>query len=214
MTASRPAPLPRTSTARRLSTGVVIAFGLAALALPAISAATALAAGVAIAVTLGNPLPYATHRAARLLLPASVVALGGAMDLAVVARVGVRGVGYTVATLTLCGTFGAALAAAMRVRPRIALLVTLGTAICGGSAIGFVAVAALATWWPALRPAGHVAAWLGARALVLTLFLVGLGLSRASLRAVGPRPLALGVSLWLAVAGTTLAAVKTGLLHP
>jgi len=46
---------------------------------------------------------------------------------------------------------------------------------------------------------------------VVTLFLVGVGLSRESLRAVGPRPLALGVALWLAMGVSTLAAVKAGL---
>jgi uncharacterized membrane protein YadS len=48
-------------------------------------------------------------------------------------------------------------------------------------------------------------------ALVLTLFLIGLSLSRASLRSVGPRPLALGVALWLAISAATLAAIRLGL---
>ncbi len=45
------------------------------------------------------------------------------------------------------------------------------------------------------------------RGLVLTLFLIGAGLSRATLRAVGARPLVQGVLLWAAVAGVSLAAV-------
>jgi len=48
-------------------------------------------------------------------------------------------------------------------------------------------------------------------ALVLTLFLIGLGLSRSNLRAVGARPLALGVGLWLAISAATLAAIRLGL---
>lgn len=44
-------------------------------------------------------------------------------------------------------------------------------------------------------------------ALVLTLFLIGAGLSRATLRAVGARPLVQGVLLWIVVATLTLAAV-------
>lgn len=43
--------------------------------------------------------------------------------------------------------------------------------------------------------------------LVLTLFLIGAGLSRSTLRAVGVRPLVQGVLLWVAVGGLTLLAV-------
>jgi uncharacterized membrane protein YadS len=77
--------------------------------------------------------------------------------------------------------------------------------------LGFVAVAAAATYVPGLRPAGLVVAQGARHALVLTLFLIGLGLSRASLRAVGLRPLALGVALWVAVSVATLAAIRLGL---
>jgi uncharacterized membrane protein YadS len=47
--------------------------------------------------------------------------------------------------------------------------------------------------------------------MVVTLYLIGLGLSRDSLRAVGARPLLLGVSLWIVAAAGTLAAVRFGL---
>lgn len=47
-------------------------------------------------------------------------------------------------------------------------------------------------------------------ALVLTLFLIGAGLSREELRATGARPLAYGVLLWGIVAGATLAVVRWG----
>lgn len=48
---------------------------------------------------------------------------------------------------------------------------------------------------------------LAKRLFSLTLFLIGAGLSLASVRAVGPRSLALGVILWLFISGMTLAAV-------
>jgi len=76
-----------------------------------------------------------------------------------------------------------------------------------------VACAAVATWWPAARPVGSAAAALGQRALVLTLFLIGLGLSRGSVRSVGARPLALGLALWIAMGTATLAAVHAGIVH-
>lgn len=47
--------------------------------------------------------------------------------------------------------------------------------------------------------------------LVLTLFLIGAGLSRSTLRAVGPRPLAQGVLLWVAVSSLTLLVVWQGI---
>lgn len=78
---------------------------------------------------------------------------------------------------------------------------------------GFVAVAAVVTWVPGLREAGAAVAAGGRQLLVATLFLVGAQVSRAALKAVGPRPLVLGALLWLVVAGATLAAVKLGALH-
>lgn len=48
--------------------------------------------------------------------------------------------------------------------------------------------------------------------LVLTLFLIGLGLSRKTLQEVGLRPLILGFSLWVIVDAVCLAAVKIGLI--
>lgn len=70
---------------------------------------------------------------------------------------------------------------------------------------GFVAMAALFTWIPALAPASHVIALLGQRALLLALFLIGLSLSRPALAMVGVRPLLLGILLWIAVGGAALA---------
>ena len=45
--------------------------------------------------------------------------------------------------------------------------------------------------------------------LCVALFLIGAGLSKSSLRAVGPRPLVFGVLLWLIVASATLAAANS-----
>lgn len=70
---------------------------------------------------------------------------------------------------------------------------------------GFVALAALFTWVPALAPLGPAVRGLGQRALVLALYLVGLGLSRPALAVVGLRPLIQGVILWLCVVAGSLA---------
>ena len=80
--------------------------------------------------------------------------------------------------------------------------------------LGFLLAAAATTCLPVVRPAGVVLAAVARQALVLTLFLIGLGLSRQSLKAVGPRPLALGAVLWLVVSCGTLLAVHAGLAAP
>lgn len=66
---------------------------------------------------------------------------------------------------------------------------------------------------PWVRRSGIGDATLAKRALVLTLFLVGAGLSRDALRQVGARPLVLGVALWLGIASASLAALRSGLLR-
>jgi uncharacterized membrane protein YadS len=79
--------------------------------------------------------------------------------------------------------------------------------------LGFVLVAALVTWVPALKEPGAVVAQGARRALVTTLFLVGAGVSRSALRQVGVRPLVLGLVLWVAVSAATLAAITWGWLR-
>jgi uncharacterized integral membrane protein (TIGR00698 family) len=78
--------------------------------------------------------------------------------------------------------------------------------------LGFLAAAAVVTFVPALAAPG---AWIAAasrRSLVLTLFLIGTGISRDALRRIGPRPLVQGVVLWLIVASTTLVLVSRGII--
>jgi uncharacterized integral membrane protein (TIGR00698 family) len=76
--------------------------------------------------------------------------------------------------------------------------------------VGFVVMAAIVTWFPALRPAGLAIAVGAKRVLVVTLFLIGASLTRDALRRVGLRPVALGVALWILAGGVTLAALKAG----
>ena len=114
---------------------------------PQVPAAAALGAGVLLAVVFGNPYQARTCKWTHLLLQASVVALGAGIDLHEVARAGLRGLGYTavgiIGTL-LCGTL---LGRLLRVPRDTSLLITVGTAICGGSAIAAVA--------PVLRAKDH-----------------------------------------------------------
>ena len=309
-----------------LAAFVVPAAALATL-LPWVSSGAALIAGIAIALTLGNPWPAKTRALAHRTLVWSVVGLGAGMNLAVVARVGVHGIAYTAIGITVALALGTFLGRRLRVAGDTSLLVTVGTAICGGSAIaavaptigakehdvsmalvtvfllnaialflfpaighrlhlgqeafglwsalaihdtssvvgaasqygsralevataaklaralwivplvfviarrrrqrdaegagvakakkpwfilGFLAAAALVTFVPALSGAGHLVAALAQRLLAMTLFLIGLGLSRAALRKLGVRPLLQGIGLWLVLGSGTLGAI---LLH-
>ncbi len=74
--------------------------------------------------------------------------------------------------------------------------------------LGFLASAAVVTWIPMLRPAGHIVELVAKRCLVLTLFLIGCNLSAATLKAVGVKALAQALMLWVIVASATLFAIR------
>ena len=296
--------------------------------LPQVSSAIALLLGAILAIAVGNPYLDLTRKYTPKLLSIAVVGLGAGMDLKVVGRVGIDGVGYTFVGIVLSLTLGLLLGKALGVDRPIATLVAVGTAICGGSAIaavapvinakdhdvsvalgtvfllnavalvlfpevgyllhmtqqafglwsalaihdtssvvgatlhygdaalqigttvklaralwivpvtmafgawmrrragqdateqkaakrpwfilGFLAMAALVTYVPALHDAGHWVEWAAKRGLVLTLFLIGLNLTRRTLASVGVRPLIQGALLWMVTAVTTLTAILQG----
>jgi len=302
--------------------------GAAGALLPWTPPWTALLAGAALALTLGNPCAVAAGRTAKWLLQIAVVGLGAGVNLAVVARVGAQGLGYTCAGLGATFALGVWLSRRLGVGAKIAALICAGTGICGGSAIaaaapaigakpeetsaalavvfllngvalivfpvvgtwagldarqfglwcalaihdtssvtgaalthgrealaiattvklaralwivpvalalgfwfrrgagparggapvpwfiaGFVAVSSLFTFVPAVQPAAPAVA-AGARALLtLTLFLIGTGLTRPVLRAIGARPLVHALLLWIAIGSATLAAILAGVIH-
>jgi uncharacterized integral membrane protein (TIGR00698 family) len=319
--------LARGSTPNALATPLLAAGAVLAVA-PFTPAAAALLGGAGIALVAGNPHQQLTRAWTHRLLPFAVVGLGAAMNLRTVASVGLHGLGYTAVSLALVIATGLLLAHLLRVDRTTALLISVGTAICGGSAIaavapvirarehqvsvalatvfllnsaallvfpavghaaglgqgpfglwaalaihdtssvvgagmaygsralevattvklaralwivpvtfalgvfvarersasdagpvkkpwfiaGFVAAAALVTYVPALRLPGQAVAMVANRALVLTLFLIGAGLSRDSVRAVGARPFVQGLLLWILVSAVALGAVHSGLL--
>jgi uncharacterized integral membrane protein (TIGR00698 family) len=290
----------------------------------------ALLAGIAVTLTAGNPWATRTKKLTPTLLAWSVVGLGAAMDLRAVAVVGLQGFGYTFAGITGTLALGALMGRWLDVRRPTGILVGVGTAICGGSAIaavapvigaddddtsaalgivfllnatallvfppigrglgmsqhafglwaalaihdtssvvgasatygpeallvatttklaralwivpvtlalgalvarsgmqapgrpkakrpwfilGFLAAAALVSYVPSLRPAGEAVAHGARRLLVLTLFLLGLGLSRGALARVGARPFVMGLTLWILVGSATLGAILLGWIH-
>jgi uncharacterized integral membrane protein (TIGR00698 family) len=77
----------------------------------------------------------------------------------------------------------------------------------------FFVLAALAnTYLPALPSATKTFFTLGRLGLTATLFLIGSGISRNTLKEVGWRPLLLGVLLWLGVGLTSLYFIRTGVI--
>lgn len=286
--------------------------------------ALGLAAGVVLALTLRNPWPKQSKQASTWVLQASVVLLGFGMDLFGVLRAGRDGAIAALIGITLTLTVGRLLGRALGVPSTTSWLISVGTAICGGSAIAacapvlgakdeelaastgtvfvlnaialvafpplgvwlalddrafgmfaalaihdtssvvgaasafstgalavavtvklaralfilplpfvlmalsgarstsaakkpwfvvlFLAAAAVATFVPGAKGVGVVVAGVGKHGLGVALFLIGTGLSLATLKAVGPRPLVQGVVLWALVIAGTLAALRAGLL--
>ncbi|MCF7688902.1 MAG: putative sulfate exporter family transporter [Cephaloticoccus sp.] len=115
--------------------------GALASLVPGMPPWAALLAGAAIALSLGNPCLIATSKASKWLLQLAVVGLGAGVNLAVVARVGQQGLGYTLLGLGLTFALGIWLARRLKVAPKIAALICAGTGICGGSAIAAAAPA-------------------------------------------------------------------------
>lgn len=304
---------------RRPTSWTVIALSAIAVVVFGPPSWAALGAGLAIALVTGRSLPKTFKPLTTYALQLGVVALGAGMNLVVVWQVGSRGAALTAISLAAALAIGLALGRALRVRGDTPLLIAVGTAICGGSAIaavasvlkpkeqdtsvslaivfllnaialvgfpllghafdlsqavfgrwaalgihdtssvvgaglaygpealtiatttklaralwivpitlvialvrrrgrgaslervrwpwfilGFIAVAALFTWLPMLAPIAPAVVLVGQRALLLALFLIGLSLSRSALAAVGVRPLVLGVTLWVIVAGISL----------
>ena len=99
----------------------------------------ALGAGLTVAVVSGKPPPTAVRRLTGRTLQLGVVALGAGMNLEVVWRIGSSGALITAVSLTAALAVGFALGRWLRVRGDTPLLVSVGTAICGGSAIESVA---------------------------------------------------------------------------
>jgi uncharacterized integral membrane protein (TIGR00698 family) len=104
-----------------------------------ISPPFALALGIVIALTVGNPLPRkTTSRLTKILLQASVVGLGFGINLQKVVEAGKRGVVFTIVTITGTLLVGFIVGKLMHVERTTAHLISSGTAICGGSAIAAV----------------------------------------------------------------------------
>jgi uncharacterized integral membrane protein (TIGR00698 family) len=76
----------------------------------------------------------------------------------------------------------------------------------------FCLAAVLNTYVPAIQRGSNTLFALGRLGLVATLFLIGTGISRATVKEVGWRPLLQGVLLWLAVGTASLYFIRAGFI--
>ena len=125
----------------RLKAPIAYLLGLLFCFSPWGSPGAALALGLVFALALGNPWREKGGRYVRWLLQASVVLLGFGMDFLAVLRTGAHGLVF--AAVTILGTLalGWLLARALYIGRKTSLLISAGTAICGGSAIAAVGTA-------------------------------------------------------------------------
>jgi len=106
---------------------------------PAVGAPLALGTGIAFAIVLGNPFAEPVARFSGLLLKSCVVGLGFGLPLASVVSAGLTGLWVTgtgVLVIVVCGLL---LARAFALDRDCGHLISVGTAVCGGSAIAAVA---------------------------------------------------------------------------
>src|SRR6202012_1969904 len=85
-----------------------------------------------------HPFHMESHALAKLLLQASVVALGFGMNLKQVVHAGRSGFLYTAVSISCAVLLGLLLGIVLRVAGKASFLITAGTAICGGSAIAAI----------------------------------------------------------------------------
>ncbi len=113
----------------------VFLIGLAVCLVPITPPWVALCLGIAIALALGNPFPKESKNVSKILLQVCVVLLGFSMDLHTVLKAGSQGILFALASIIGVFLLGWLLQRALKLRPVAGLLVSTGTAICGGSAI-------------------------------------------------------------------------------
>lgn len=121
-------------------------------------------AGIVFAVTIGNPFSKVTGKLTSTLLGATIVGMGCGMNLIDVLRAGANGMVYTVIGIAAGIGLGVFLGKKFGMQRDTTYLISVGTSICGGSAIAAAA--------PVLKAKAHDVAM--ASATVFTLNAVAL----------------------------------------
>lgn len=106
---------------------------------PYVSPPIALALGLILAFSIGNPYRAEIRKPTKILLQVSVVLLGFGMNLDEVYKAGRDGILFTIVTIFGTLILGYLAGRLLGVNQKISTLISSGTAICGGSAIAAVA---------------------------------------------------------------------------
>ncbi len=117
----------------------VFFLGLLLAASGLVSPPVALVGGIAFGFTVEHPFRAESSTLAKLLLQASVVALGFGMNLRQVIHAGSSGFLYTAIGIAAAMALGLLLGSLLKIGGKASFLITAGTAICGGSAIAAIA---------------------------------------------------------------------------
>ncbi|HLZ88751.1 MAG TPA: putative sulfate exporter family transporter, partial [Puia sp.] len=120
---------------RQVIFAVMVLFCLTPLVTPPL----ALVLGLFIALFVGHPFLHLNHKATHILLQVSVVGLGFGMNAAAALKAGREGFLFTVVSILGTLGFGLVLGRMMKIDRKTSLLISGGTAICGGSAIAALA---------------------------------------------------------------------------
>ena len=106
---------------------------------PFIGAGSALVLGAIFAITLGNPFAELSQKASKVMLKFAVVGLGFAVDFNEVIEVGRSSLVLTIVSITAIIGLGEILTQVFKLNRNTGVLISFGTAICGGSAIAAMA---------------------------------------------------------------------------
>jgi len=118
---------------------IVFFLGLLFAASGMVSPPVALVGGIAYGFSVEHPLRREASSLAKLLLQLSVILLGFGMNLNEVIRIGKSGFLYTAVSIASAVALGLLLGKLLRIGGKASYLITMGTAICGGSAIAALA---------------------------------------------------------------------------
>jgi len=134
MTTNPPAPATLPGHRAKIAALAVVIVCLVFWASPP----TALVAGILFTLLIGHPFAHWNHHVTKWLLQICVVLLGFGMDLPIVLRLGLHGSVFAAVTIGATLLLGWWVGRRMALDSNTSTLISVGTAICGGSAIAAV----------------------------------------------------------------------------
>ncbi|KEY19015.1 YeiH family protein [Kaistella antarctica] len=105
---------------------------------PFASSPLALALGIGFTIIIGNPYEQKVHKYIHSLLQISIVGLGFGLQLDEALKAGREGITLTIMSITTVMVLGYFLGKFLKIERPLSYLISVGTAICGGSAIAAV----------------------------------------------------------------------------